>query len=118
MKKDQERFKTYYERKRMRKHSLFGAAKEGFEFAVLMILSLILPVGLTFVYSKQLGFWWWVILLIYSTVMAIILFAILEHRDIMGIRGYFSDEEFAKAFKKELWWIRIMDRIKGLDKKT
>ena len=114
MKKDQERFRTYYERKRMRKHSLFGAAKEGFEFAAVMILGLILPVGSAFIYSDRLGFWWWAILLIYSTLMAIILFAVLEHRDIMGIRGYFTDEEFAKTFKKDLWWIRIMDRLKGL----
>ena len=108
--KDQERFKTYYERKRNRKHSLFGAALEGFAFGVIMLFAMILPVTFVFLYSDKLGFFWWVIMLAYSTVMAMAVYAIYRYREIIAIRGYFTKEEFEKDFKKELWLFHFMER--------
>ncbi len=111
-KEDQERFKTYYERKRNRKYSLFGAAREGFSFGVTMLLGMVLPVTLTILYADKLGIWWWIILLIYSTVLAMAIYVIYRYREITEIRGYFSKEEFAKEFKKELWLVRFMDHAR------
>ncbi len=109
-KEDQERFKTYYERKRNRKYSLFGAAKEGFTFGAAMLLGMVLPVTLTILYADKLGVWWWIILLIYSTVLSMTVYAIYRYREITEIRGFFTKEEFDKEFKKELWLIHFMDR--------
>ena len=108
--KDKEQFKTYYERKRMRKHSLFGASKEAFLFAAVMLGGMI-PVGLLFVYADKLGVWWWILLLIYTGLMAMAIYAIYRYREIVGMRGYYSEEEFRKVFAKELLLVKVMDRL-------
>ncbi len=78
-----------------------------------MILGMMLPVSFLFLYSDRLGYWCWIILLLYSTALAILIYSIIQYRDLMGIRGYFTEEEFKEEYRREFWWIRIMDRIKG-----
>ncbi|MCR4632784.1 MAG: hypothetical protein K5648_01495 [Erysipelotrichaceae bacterium] len=115
MKKDQEPFKTYYERKKMRKHSLFVSTMKTYVIILIMLTawspSFILPF-----FAYKLGVWWWILLILYCTLTTFLMYVVIRYRDIMGIRGYFDDEGFAKEFKNELWWIRIMDRIVGFRK--
>ena len=112
-KKDKEQFKTYYERKKKRKFSLFSSFKEAFIFCVLMLVGTILPVGATFLYANKLGVWWWIILLLYCIVLSIMIYIVYRYREILEIRGYYTKEEFIKEFRKELWLIRLIDRIGG-----
>ena len=111
-KSDKEKFKTFYERKRKRKHSLFSASKEAFIFATVMLLGMIVPVGLTFYYANILGVFWWIILLAYSSLLSSAIYLIYRYREITEIRGYFTDEEFNQRFKKELWLVRFMDKAR------
>ena len=71
---------------------------------------MILPVTFTFMYADRLGVWWWIILLIYSTILAMAVYAIYRYREITEIRGYFTKDEFDEAFRKELWLIHFMDK--------
>ena len=91
-------------------HSLFHAAKEAFVFALIMLLGLI-PPTLCFVYADRLGILWWILLLIYVAVMAMAVYIIYRYREITEIRGYFTKEEFEKRFCRELWLVRLMDRL-------
>ncbi len=109
-KKDQEQFKTYYERKKLRKHSLFGAAREAYIFGISMLAGLF-PVVAFVVNMDKLGPLWWIFLLSYSALMSMVIYAVYRYREIVGIRGYFTDEEFNRVFRKELWLIRFMDRF-------
>ncbi|MBQ1910328.1 MAG: hypothetical protein II174_02265 [Erysipelotrichaceae bacterium] len=111
-KADKEKLKTFYERNRKRKHSLYSASKEAFIFATVMLLGVIVPVGLTFYYANILGVFWWIILLAYSSLLSSAIYLIYRYREITEIRGYFTDEEFNQRFKKELWLVRFMDKAR------
>ena len=109
-KEERERFKTYYERKRNRKFSLFGAAKEAYGFIITMMIGM-LP-GLLFpLYMEPLGHWWWIFLLSYCACLSAVTYAVYRYREITEIRGFFTKEEFEKEFKNELWMIYFMDRV-------
>ena len=112
-KKDQEQFKTYYERKKKRKFSLFSSFKEAFIFCVIMLTATVLPTGLTFIYADKLGVWWWIILLLYSLVLCVSIYVIYRYREMVELRGYFSKEEFEEKFKNELWIVKLMDLFGG-----
>lgn len=114
MKKDKELFKTYYERKKKRKYSLFSSALEGFIIAAVMVVMMIIPVTVIFLNADKLGFWYLVLFLIYAAVMSVLIYIVLRYREIIGIQGYFTKEEFDKEFKKELWWFNILDSIRGI----
>ena len=98
------------ERKRNRKNSLFGAAKEAYGFIVTMLAGM-LPALLFPLYMEPLGSWWWVFLLSYSACLAAAIYAVYRYREIVEIRGFFTKEEFEKEFKNELWMIHFMDRV-------
>lgn len=112
-KRDREQFKTYYERKKKRKHSLFSSFKEAFIFSVVMLLATAIPTGLTFLYADKLGVWWWIILLLYSLFLCVSIYVVYRYREITELRGYFTKEEFNEKFKNELWLIKIMDMFNG-----
>ena len=109
-KKEREQFKTYYERKKNRKYSLWGSTKEAYGFILAMLIGWA-PSFLLFYYAYALGPWWWILLLLYCACVSAAIYAVYRYREIVEIRGYFTDEEFEKVFKNELWLIRFMDKI-------
>ena len=113
MKNDKEQFKTYYERKKNRKHSLFHSSSEAFFFAVIMIFAL-LPAALLFYYADKLGPWWLILLIIYSTIISIMIYIVYRYREIIEVEGYFTPEEFEKEFKKDLWWFKTVDNMRNI----
>lgn len=113
MKNDKEQFKTYYERKKNRKHSLFNTSVEAYTIILIMAIAWS-PSFLIFIYAYKLGPWWWVLLIGYSTLISILIYIVLRYREIIGIQGYFTEEEFKKEFKNELWWFNIVDNLRNI----
>ena len=107
----EEQFKTYYQRKRNRKYSIFSSLKEALAFAIVMIGMSILPLLLIFANAEKPGFFWWILLLSYCAILAGLIFMIYRYREITQMRGNFSRKEFEKMFKKELWLVSIMDNL-------
>ena len=113
MKKDQDRFKTYYERKKNRKNYLFNTSVKAYTIILIMAIAWS-PSFLIFIYADKLGPWWWVLLIAYSTVISMLIYIVLRYREIIGIQGYFTKEEFKKEFKNELWWFNIVDNLRNI----
>ena len=96
--------------------SLLTAAGDVFISALAMIPGMVLPVSAIFLNAQRLGVYWLVLLFLYSGLLAIVIYALLKYRDIMETRSYFTVEEFDKEFRRDLWWIRIMDSISGFER--
>ena len=109
-KKDEEKFKEYYERKRMRKYSFFNAVREAYSIIFWMMLGM-MPAFLLPFYAYELGVWTIIILILYIAFLLAATYAVYWYRSIVEIRGYFTKEEFEAEFKNELWLLRFMDKI-------
>lgn len=111
--RDEEKFRTYYERRRNRKNSLWHCVWELAPFIIFGQIFTLGPVILTFLYSRELGPWWWILLILYEIIVSVLVYLIYRYRTIVELRGYFSQEEFNREFAKEMWLIRIMEKLSG-----
>lgn len=99
-------------RKKKRSASFFSACKEGFIISVVMIFFDVAPVTYVYLNADKLGFWWLVLLLVYNVILVVIIYHIYQYRSLMEIRGYFTEEEFAKKFPKDVKLMHFMDRMR------
>ena len=93
-----------------RKNSLLNSTKEAFFFACAMLAALIPAIAL-FLNADKLGIWWIILFFIYNLILIVFIYAIYRYREIVEIRGYFTQEEFQEKFQKEALLIKIMDKV-------
>lgn len=90
---------------------LFNSAKEAFVMAVLMLTFCIIPVLCIFLNADKLGSWWLVVFFAYCAVLTAMIYCVYRYRELIEVRGYFTEEEFRRKYPKDLELLKFVEKF-------